>query len=82
MASRNVLVRVYDSGGHPVRGTTVRIWVYQFAASGFKPEKYTDASGEVEFDLDIDAGADISISVDGSERVSRGSVRGSYRIEV
>ena len=77
----NVLVRVYNSSGSPAQGIKVDLWIYQFLASGGK-EGYTDSDGEVEFDLDIDSGAEISISVDGSERVSRGAVRGSYRIQL
>ncbi len=78
---QNVLVRVYSSSGRPVSGARVNVYVYQFLAYGYVPEQYTDSDGEAEFDLDVDNGAEISISVDGSERVGRGRIRGSYRIE-
>ncbi len=78
---KNVLVRVYDGGGKPAHNARVSLWVYQFAASGSK-EKYTNSDGEAEFDLDIDEGAEISISVNSSEKISRGSVKGSYRVQL
>ena len=79
---RNVLVRLFNSDGRPVQGAKVVCWVYQFAASGWKPEQYTDSNGETEFDLDIDAGGEIAISVNGVEKVSRSKPKGSYRLEV
>ena len=79
---RNVLVRVFNGDGRPVQGARVVCWVYQFAASGWKPEKYTDSSGEVEFDLDIDGGGEIALSVNGVEKVSRSKPNGSYRLTV
>ena len=78
---RNVLVRVYDSSGRPAQNARVNVHVYQFLASGQK-EKYADNNGEAEFNLDIDDGAEISIGVNTVERVSRGSVKGSYRIQL
>ncbi len=58
------------------------VWVYQFLASGSVGEKYTDSNGEVEFDLDLDSGAEISISVNGTERSPRAAPRGEYRFGV
>lgn len=78
---RNVLVRVFKSDGRPAQGERVSIWVSQFLASGVK-EQQTNSDGEAEFNLDIDSGAEISISVNSSEKVSRGSVKGSYRIQL
>ena len=78
---RNVLVRVFKSDGRPAERERVSIWVYQFAASGGK-EQYTDSNGEAEFNLDIDSGAEISVSVNSKEYFSRGSVKGSYRIQL
>ncbi|WP_395095199.1 hypothetical protein [Armatimonas sp.] len=78
---RNVLVRVYNGDGTSAKGVRVSLWIYQFLASGSK-EGYTNSDGEVEFDLDIDSGAEISISVEGTEYIRRGAVRGSYRIQL
>ena len=78
---RNVLVRVFDSSGRPARGERVSIWVYQFLAGGVK-EMQTNSDGEAEFNLDIDEGAEISVSVNSVERVKRGSVKGSYRVQL
>ena len=78
---RNVLVRVFDGNGRPAQKERVSIWVYQFLAGGVK-EQQTDSNGEAEFNLDIDSGAEISISVNSKECVSRGSVKGSYRIQL
>lgn len=79
---RSVSVRVYDSGGRPVQGARVIIWVYQFGANGAIPEKYTDSDGKTEFDIDADEYADISVGVNGVEKVGRSAIKGSYRIEI
>lgn len=78
---KNVLVRVFDGNGKPTQNARVNIHVYQFLASGQR-EQYTDSNGEAEFDLNIDDGAEISIGVNSTERVRRGSVKGSYRIQL
>ena len=78
---RNVLVRVVKSDGRPAERERVSIWVYQFAAGGVK-EQQTNSNGEAEFNLDIDEGAEISVSVNSKEYVSRGSVKGSYRVQL
>ena len=78
---RNVLVRVFKSDGRPAERERVSIWVYQFAASGGK-EQYTNSNGEAEFNLDMDSGAEISVSVNSKEYFSRGSVKGSYRVQL
>jgi hypothetical protein len=79
---RNILVRTYDASGRPASGLRVSLWVYQFLASGSAGEKYTNSNGEVDFDLDIDEGAEISISINGTERSSRATPRGEYRFSV
>ncbi len=78
---RNVLVRVYDSSGKPAYYARVTVNVYQFMAGGQK-EAFTDSDGRAELDLDVDEGAEISIGVNGSEKVSRGKIRGEYRISI
>jgi uncharacterized protein YciU (UPF0263 family) len=72
-------VRVYNDEGRLMHYARVNLYVYQFLASG-QYEQYTDSDGETEFDLDTDEFAEISISVNGNERVKRGSIRGEYRI--
>jgi hypothetical protein len=79
---RNVLVRVYDSGGRPVSNARIGIEVHQFLAGGVLPYKYTNSNGEAEFDMDIDQSAEITIYVNGTEKVRRGSIQGLYRIEL
>jgi len=78
---RNVLIRVFKSDGRPAERERISIWVYQFAAGGVK-EQHTDSNGEAEFNLDIDSGAEISVSVNSKEYISRGSVKGSYRVQL
>jgi len=77
---RYVTVRVVDSGGRPRSGVRVALYVYQFAASGMKDPQWTDSNGEADFTLDIDEGAEISVYVDGQERVGRGRVRAEYKV--
>lgn len=77
---RNVLVRVYDGSGRPQKGIGVVCHIYQFAAGGQKSGA-TDAEGRIEFYLDIDAGAEIAISVDrGRVQLPRGAVKADYRV--
>lgn len=78
---RNVLVRVFKGDGTPAERERVSIWVYQFAAGGVK-EQQTNSSGEAEFNLDIDEGAEISVNVNSKEYFSRSSVKGSYRVQL
>ena len=77
---RYVTVRVVDSGGRPQSNIRVAIYVNQFAASGMKDPQYTNSDGETEFALDIDTFAEISVYVDGQERVKRGSVQAMCKI--
>lgn len=77
-----VTVRVVDSGGRPQSDVKVSIYVHQMLAEGMKGPEYTDASGLTDFDLDIDEHAQISIYVNGNERVPRGSVRADYRVTI
>jgi len=75
----NILVRVYNSSGHPVSGRRISIGTFGMNY-GVLPSQYTDSDGETEFNID-DYG-DINIYVDGDEKVKRGPIRGSYRIEL
>lgn len=76
---RNVLVRVFDSGGRPVSNARIGIGTFGID-SGVLPNKYTNSNGEAEFDLD--EWGDINIYVNGDEKVSRGPIQGSYRIQI
>lgn len=78
---RNILVRVFKSDGRPAERERVSVWVYQFAAGGVK-EQQTNSNGEAEFNLDIDDGAEISVNVNSQEYVKRGSIKGSYRVQL
>jgi hypothetical protein len=79
---RNVQVRVYNSEGRPQSQIKVVCFIYQFMASGQK-EAWTNSDGVAEFNLDVDSGAEISLSVDnGRVQVPRGSIRGDYRVQI
>ena len=77
-----VTVRVVNSSGSPVSNAKVSVYVHQFLAEGMKNPEYTNSDGEAEITLDIDDGAQISIYVNGSERVGRGNVRATYTIPI
>lgn len=77
-----VTVRVVDSGGRPQANVKVSIYINQFAAQGMKEPQYTNSSGEAEFQLDIDTYGEITVYVNGQERVPRGSVRAEYKVVV
>ena len=66
--------------GKPCPNKRVGVFVYQFAASGMKDSVYTDANGEACINLDTDDFAEISIYIDGDEKVKRGNIRGEYHI--
>ncbi len=76
---RYVSVRVVGSDGRPVRDARVGIEVHQFLAGGVKTE-YTDSEGLAEFQLDVDEGAEITIYVNGNQKMQRGSIRSEYKI--
>lgn len=76
---RNVLVRIYDSGGLPVSNARVSFGTFGIN-SGVLPAKSTDSSGKAEFD--IDEYGDINIYVNGQEVVRRGPIQAGYRIEI
>ena len=77
-----VTVRVVGSGGNPQSNAKVSLYISQTFASGMKGPEYTNSDGEVDFDLDIDEGAQVSVYVNGQERVSLGSVKAEYRVIV
>ena len=78
----SIMVRVVGSDGRPRSSERVSVYVYQFGASGMKEAVYTDSDGEADFDLDIDTHGEISIYVNGNEKVGRGSVKSEYRITI
>ncbi|HZT43348.1 MAG TPA: hypothetical protein VFA07_14360 [Chthonomonadaceae bacterium] len=80
---RNILVRVYDSHGKPAYYARVNIFISMAGIGGGNMEKYTNHDGEVEFVLDgYDEHAQISVSVNGSEKYQRGPIRGEYRCAI
>lgn len=79
---RSVLVCVYDSGGRPASGIPVTCFVYQMLANGQK-EAWTNDRGEAEFELDVDSGAEIALSINRAQReVKRGPIQGRYRVDL
>ena len=76
---RNVLVRVFDSGGRPVSGARVAFGTFGIN-SGVLPAKYTDSTGQAEFD--VGEYGDVNVYVNGQEKLGRGPIRGQYRIEM
>jgi len=81
MAKRYITVRVVNSSGKAADYARVNLYVYQFAASG-SFEKHTNSDGVAEFDVDIDDGAEISVSVNGDEKVRRGSIKTPYTVSI
>jgi hypothetical protein len=79
---RYVSVRVMESNGRPARDARVSIHVSQFLASGSVPDQNTNSEGLTEFELDVDSGADITIYVNGQEKVSRSSIRSDYKVTI
>ena len=75
-------VRVVDSSGRPQANIKVSVCVHQFTAQGMKDAQFTTSDGETDFQLDIDDYAEISIYVNGSEKIGRGSVRSDYTVTV
>ena len=76
---RNVLVRVFDSGGRPVSGARVAFGTFGIN-SGVLPAKCTDSTGQAEFD--VGEYGDVNVYVNGQEKLGRGPIRGQYRIEM
>ncbi len=72
---RYISVRVVDSSGKPAYYAKVVLYVSQTLASGPLPEKYTNSEGLAEFETDLDAFAQVSVSVNGYERVRSGPSR-------
>lgn len=79
--AKEVTVTVRNSSGNPQRDVRVAIEIHQFLAGGMKTE-YTDSNGEADFSLDIDEHAEITIYVNGNEKVSRGSVESEYYVTI
>ncbi|MCA1597188.1 MAG: hypothetical protein LC772_12310 [Chloroflexi bacterium] len=78
---RYITVRTAKNGA-PLGGARVAVYVHQFLAQGMKDAEYTNGQGEARIGLDVDTHAEISIYVDGSERVPRGSIESEYVINV
>ena len=71
--SREVQVRGAGSGAR------VALEVHQFLAGGVKTET-ANSEGTAYFHLDVDAGAEVTVYVDGKERVRRGSIQDVYYV--
>ena len=71
---QQVVVRV--SGG---AGARVALDIHQFLAGGMKTE-YASSDGCARFDLDTDAGAEITVYVNGNEKVQRGPIKSHYEV--
>jgi hypothetical protein len=69
-------VVVHVMGG---AGARVALEIHQFLAGGLKTE-YADNDGYARFDLDTDAGAEVTLYVNGTEKVSRGSIKSYYQV--
>lgn len=75
-------ILVVDSGGRPQSNARVSLEVHQFLAGGMKGPQQTGSDGKADFSLDIDDGAEITVYVNGNEKVRRGSVRSEYKVTV
>lgn len=71
-----------ESGGRPVRNARVVIHASQFLASGSLPEKHTSDDGLAEFETDFDASAQVSVYVNGQERVRTGPIQAQYKVVI
>lgn len=78
---RYVAVRVVNSSGSPVADARVGLEVHQFLAGGVKTE-YTNRDGLAEFELDVDTFAEITVYVNGDEKVRRGSIQAKYTVAI
>ena len=79
---RYVSVRVVNSEGRPVHSARVAIEVHAFLAGGVLSPQYTNSEGLAEFQLDTDSGAEITIYVNGNEKIRRGSIRSEYKVTI
>lgn len=79
---RYISVRVVDSGGRPVYYARVALYASQFLASGSLPDKQTNSEGVAEFETDLDASAQLSISVNGQERVRSCPIQAEYKVVI
>jgi len=77
---RYISVRVVDSGGKPAYYAKVVLYASQALASGPLPEKYTNSDGVAEFEPDLDTSAQVSVSVNGYERVRSGPIQAQYKV--
>lgn len=80
LLNRYISVRVVDAGGKPANYAKVVLYVSQTLASGPLPEKYTNSEGLAEFEADLDAFAQVSVSVNGQERVRSGPIQADYKV--
>jgi len=79
---RYVSVRVVNSDGRPARDARVAIEVHAFLAGGVFAPQYTNSEGLAEFQLDVDQSAEITIYVNGNEKVQRGNIRADYKVTI
>lgn len=77
---RYISVRVVDTSGKPANYAKVVLYVSQTLASGPLPEKYTNSEGLAEFEPDLDASAQISVSINGQERVRSCPIQAEYKV--
>lgn len=76
-----IVVRVIASNGNAVQNERVWVHIYDLRASGSK-DQCVDSDGKAEFTLDIESGAEISLSVRGTQFVSRAPARARYQIQL
>ncbi len=79
---KHTTILVVDGGGRPQSNARVALEIHQFAAGGMKGPEMTGSDGRADFSLDIDDGAQITVYVDGKEKVGRGRVRSEYKVTV
>ncbi len=78
---RSIQVYVF-SGGSVAQGAKVTVWVYQFGASGPLEPVYTNNDGVATVRFELDTDGEISISVNDNEKIKRGGVKDTYRIDI
>lgn len=80
MPKFNVTVRVMRPDNRPYERARVDLELYQFLASGFVGERYTDREGYAHFNFDADQFAGVVVWVEHRTYTDRAGICPSYGI--
>ena len=79
---RYISVRVVNGSGRPVPHERVALYVSQSVGAGMLPEKYTTTDGLAEFEPDIDEFAQLSVYVNGIEKVKTVPIQAKFTVVI